>query len=163
MNRAALEQLSAQGESGTLEIRRSTAELRRAGETLCAFLNGEGGHVVIGVAADGKITRTVEVWGRGTNRVIEACRTHGIAPPEFSEQAGVVTVAFKAAVVTETVPEPSVSQVGPKSVPSASPSPSAGDCSRSESLAGIDGLHRAQEQDPLPGPSLGAPPRGRPA
>lgn len=43
MTLADLEQLIAQGESETLELKRSTAELRRAGETLCAFLNGEGG------------------------------------------------------------------------------------------------------------------------
>lgn len=53
MNGPALEQLIASGESETLELKRSTAELRRAGETLCAFLNGEGGQVVIGVAPDG--------------------------------------------------------------------------------------------------------------
>lgn len=46
-------------------------------------------------------TGAVEVWGRGTNRVIEACRAYGIAPPEFSEQAGVVTVTFRAAVGPE--------------------------------------------------------------
>ncbi len=52
---AALQTLVAQGESETLEFKRSTAELRRAGETLCAFLNGEGGQVLIGVGPDGKI------------------------------------------------------------------------------------------------------------
>jgi hypothetical protein len=51
---AALQSLIAQGESETLEVKRSTAELKRAGETLCAFLNGEGGKVLIGVAPDGK-------------------------------------------------------------------------------------------------------------
>jgi ATP-dependent DNA helicase RecG len=55
MKLADLEQLIAGGESETLELKRSTAELRRAGESLCAFLNGEGGQVVIGVAPDGKI------------------------------------------------------------------------------------------------------------
>jgi ATP-dependent DNA helicase RecG len=55
MNLTDLQHLIAQGESDTLELKRSTAELRRAGETLCAFLNGEGGQVVIGVAPDGKI------------------------------------------------------------------------------------------------------------
>jgi len=35
--------LTAQGESKTLERKRSTTELKRAGETFCAFLNGEGG------------------------------------------------------------------------------------------------------------------------
>lgn len=49
-----LKSLIAKGESETLEFKRSTAELRRAGETLCAFLNGEGGQVLIGVAPDGK-------------------------------------------------------------------------------------------------------------
>ncbi|MBK8482382.1 MAG: putative DNA binding domain-containing protein [Proteobacteria bacterium] len=53
--RAALQTLIAQGESETLELNRSTAELKRAGETLCAFLNGEGGKVLIGVAPDGKL------------------------------------------------------------------------------------------------------------
>lgn len=51
----ALQPLIAQGESETLEFKRSTAELRRAGETLCAFLNGDGGQVLIGVGPDGKI------------------------------------------------------------------------------------------------------------
>lgn len=52
---AALQSLIALGESEALEFKRSTAELRRAGETLCAFLNGEGGHVLIRVAPDGKV------------------------------------------------------------------------------------------------------------
>lgn len=50
-----LQSFIAQGESETLEFKRSTAELKRAGETLCAFLNGEGGKVLIGVAPDGKL------------------------------------------------------------------------------------------------------------
>jgi ATP-dependent DNA helicase RecG len=50
MNVGVLQALIAQGESETLEFKRSTAELKRAGETLCAFLNGEGGKVLIGVA-----------------------------------------------------------------------------------------------------------------
>ncbi len=51
---ASLQSLVAQGESETLELKRSTAELRRAGETLCAFLNGDGGKVLIGVGPDGR-------------------------------------------------------------------------------------------------------------
>jgi ATP-dependent DNA helicase RecG len=50
-----LEQLVAQGESETLEFKRSTALLPRAGETLCAFLNGQGGTVVIGATDTGAI------------------------------------------------------------------------------------------------------------
>ena len=52
---AALETLIAQGESETLELKRSTAELKRAGETLCAFLNGEGGQVLVGVGPKGRL------------------------------------------------------------------------------------------------------------
>ena len=52
---ATLQSLIAQGESETLELKRSTAALKRAGETHCAFLNGEGGKVLIGVGPDGKL------------------------------------------------------------------------------------------------------------
>ena len=44
-------------------------------------------------------TGAIEVWGRGTNRVIEACRAYGIAEPRFSEDSGAVTVTFRAEVV----------------------------------------------------------------
>jgi hypothetical protein len=33
-------------------------------------------------------TRAIETWGRGTNRVVEACRTCGIAKPMFTEASG---------------------------------------------------------------------------
>ena len=58
MNRKALqdlERLVAEGESETVEFKKSTAQLPRAGETLCALLNGQGGTVLIGVAPDGAI------------------------------------------------------------------------------------------------------------
>jgi len=51
-------------------------------------------------------TGAVEVWGRGTNRVIEACRAYGIATPEFTDEAGVVNVTFKAAVLPEVAQGP---------------------------------------------------------
>ena len=44
------------GESDTLEFKRSTGQLTRAGETLCAFLNGNGGKVVFGIEPNGTIT-----------------------------------------------------------------------------------------------------------
>jgi ATP-dependent DNA helicase RecG len=52
---AALQSLVALGESETLEFKRSTAELRRAGETLCAFLNGDGGQVLVGGGPKGQL------------------------------------------------------------------------------------------------------------
>ncbi len=63
-------------------------------------------------------TGAVEVWGRGTNRVIDACRAQSIALPQFSEQAGVVTVTFRAAVGPEAQ-IPAWHQVGTKSALSA--------------------------------------------
>jgi ATP-dependent DNA helicase RecG len=45
-------------------------------------------------------TGAIEVWGRGTNRVIEACRAHGIPDPIFVEEAGALTVTFRVEVVS---------------------------------------------------------------
>jgi ATP-dependent DNA helicase RecG len=53
-----LEQLKiwvAHGESENLEFKRSTGELKEAMETLCGFLNGSGGRVLIGVHPKGSI------------------------------------------------------------------------------------------------------------
>jgi ATP-dependent DNA helicase RecG len=47
-------------------------------------------------------TGAVEIWGRGTNRVIEACRRHGAKPPKFEELSGYVYVTFKAQMVAGT-------------------------------------------------------------
>ncbi len=47
--------LIASGESETVEFKKSTAQLRRAAETLCGMLNGNGGRVLIGVTPDGRI------------------------------------------------------------------------------------------------------------
>jgi ATP-dependent DNA helicase RecG len=40
-------------------------------------------------------TGLIEKWGRGTNRVIEMCRTSGIPAPKFEEITGAVVVTFK--------------------------------------------------------------------
>lgn len=50
-----LRALIAQGESETLEFKRSTAELTKAIRTVAALANTRGGHVIIGVAPDGRI------------------------------------------------------------------------------------------------------------
>lgn len=44
-----------QGESTTVEFKKSTGVLKAAFETVCAFLNGDGGIVLIGVTDGGKI------------------------------------------------------------------------------------------------------------
>jgi len=43
------------GESETVEFKKSTALLTKVGETLCGFLNHRGGRVFVGVSAEGKI------------------------------------------------------------------------------------------------------------
>ncbi len=55
-------------------------------------------------------TGAVEVWGRGTNRVIASCKMHGTAPPIFEEHQGFVVVTFNAEMV-----------VGAKSRPESQP------------------------------------------
>jgi len=65
-------------------------------------------------------TGAIEAWGRGTNRVIEACRAYGIPDPEFVDGAGAVTVTFRAEVVAGTRDlVPDRHQVGTKSALSA--------------------------------------------
>jgi len=55
MNLADLEKLVAGGESNTVELKKSRAQLRRTAETLCAMLNGNGGKVLIGVTPGDRI------------------------------------------------------------------------------------------------------------
>jgi len=44
-------------------------------------------------------TGAVEIWGRGTNRVIEECRRYGNEPPAFEEKQGYLVVTFETPVV----------------------------------------------------------------
>ena len=39
-------------------------------------------------------TGAVEIWGRGTNRLVEAREGRGIASPTFEEQAGALIVSL---------------------------------------------------------------------
>ncbi|MFN7096622.1 MAG: helix-turn-helix domain-containing protein [Gammaproteobacteria bacterium] len=47
--------IAKQGESSTLEFKKSTTQLKSAAESLCAFLNTYGGLVLIGVPQNGEI------------------------------------------------------------------------------------------------------------
>lgn len=47
-------------------------------------------------------TGAVEIWGRGTNRVIEECRRYGVSPPAFEERQGFVVVTFKTPIIGTT-------------------------------------------------------------
>jgi ATP-dependent DNA helicase RecG len=57
-------------------------------------------------------TGAVEIWGRGTNRVIEECERYDIEPPTFEEIGGAVFVTFRAQIGPGAGTKP---QVGTKS------------------------------------------------
>ena len=48
-------------------------------------------------------TGAVEIWGRGTNRVIDECKRYGIAPSLFEELQGYLVVTFRASIGPESV------------------------------------------------------------
>jgi ATP-dependent DNA helicase RecG len=50
-----IEEIIKQGELNTVEFKKSTGMLRAAFVTVCAFLNGDGGIIFIGVTDKGKI------------------------------------------------------------------------------------------------------------
>lgn len=50
-------------------------------------------------------TGAVEVWGRGTNRVIKMCQEHGLLPPVFEERQDFIIVTFKATMVYDGTSE----------------------------------------------------------
>jgi ATP-dependent DNA helicase RecG len=55
MNMSIIRKWIQQGESETVEFKKSTAELSKTMETLCGFLNHQGGKVIIGVNEKGKM------------------------------------------------------------------------------------------------------------
>ena len=97
----------AQGESATLELKKSTAEKDRACRTLCALANGRGGRVLFGVTPAGKVVGQTIV-----DRTLEelAQEFQHFEPPLFPtvERVGVapglevlaVSVAHSARVVS---------------------------------------------------------------
>ena len=50
-----IQHLISQKESVNIEFKKSTGQLERGMETLCAFLNGNGGTVLFGVSDNGEI------------------------------------------------------------------------------------------------------------
>ena len=104
--------LIAMKEGGRVEFKETTGQLERGMETLCAFLNGEGGSVLFGVNDKGKIIgqevsdktkrgivlykrRVLESWGRGIALMRSECRNAGFTEPEFRIWSDRVTLMFK--------------------------------------------------------------------
>lgn len=68
-----IRKLASGDEGGRTEYKLITGQLERGMETLCAFLNGEGGTVLFGVADNGKITGQ-EVSDKTKREIAEAIR-----------------------------------------------------------------------------------------
>lgn len=74
-----VKQLIAEKENGQVEFKETTGQLERGMETLCAFLNSEGGTVLFGVTDKGKII------GQEVSRPVRHARTYH-CQPEGQEQ-----------------------------------------------------------------------------
>ena len=59
---------AADGESETLELKRTTGERKEAAKAVCAMLNHRGGRVLIGVEPDGRVI------GQEVARWLFSCR-----------------------------------------------------------------------------------------
>jgi len=105
---ADLNRIIASGESETLELKKSTAELGRAGESLCGFLNGQGGRVVIGVSPGGRLVGQ-EVSDKTLQDVAAMLRRfEPPAPVEFARvplpESGLALLVFAAAPTQDALP-----------------------------------------------------------
>ena len=119
-----LKSLISNNESRTLELKKSTGELKDAMHSACAFLNTDGGTLIFGITPTSlKIvgqevsdnirqphisypynpiiaevlfkTTFLENWGSGVGRIIEKCKECNLQEPEWSVNGGFVTVTFK--------------------------------------------------------------------
>jgi ATP-dependent DNA helicase RecG len=107
MNLSTLKRLVAKGEGPTLEFKRSTGELREALQTVCAFLNGDGGTVVFGVRPDGTLIGQ-EVSDQTLREMTQAM--DGFEPPVRIETdrvqlpSGRDVLIFRVEGMSDTVP-----------------------------------------------------------
>ena len=119
-----LKSLISNNESRTLELKKSTGELKDAMHSACAFLNTDGGTLIFGITPTSlRIvgqevsdnirqphisypynpiiaevlfkTTFLENWGSGVGRIIEKCKECNLQEPEWSVNGGFVTVTFK--------------------------------------------------------------------
>jgi len=107
MNLEALKKLIVQGEGLTLELKRSTAELCEALQTVCAFLNTSGGKVIIGVKPDGTILGQ-QVSDKTLREIAQMMQ--GFEPPanidieRVSVQSGMEAIILSVTRANEDIP-----------------------------------------------------------
>lgn len=103
MNFEELKNIIAQGESDTVEFKKSTGQLRRAGETLCGILNGNGGTVLVGVTSNGRIVGQ-EISDKTLREI--ANMLDKFEPPVTINQTRIQLENGNEALMLEAVPNP---------------------------------------------------------
>lgn len=103
MDRKEIARIVQEGESETVEFKKSTGQLRRAAETLCGMLNGHGGHALIGVTPAGRIIGQ-EISDKTMREVAEMFRC--FEPPATITQTRVNLGRGKEVFALEAVPNP---------------------------------------------------------
>ncbi|WP_273888495.1 ATP-binding protein [Rubrobacter naiadicus] len=103
MNRKELEQIAQQGESETVEFKKSTAQVRRAMETLCGMLNGHGGRVLFGITPQGQIVGQT-VSDKTLREVADQLRR--FEPPGTIAQTRIALGDGKEVLALEAQPDP---------------------------------------------------------
>ncbi len=103
MNRTELKRLVSRGESDTVELKKSTAQLRRAAETLCGMLNGNGGKVLIGVTPGGRVIGQ-EISDKTLREVAEALGK--FEPPAAVSQTRLDVEDGREFLILEALPNP---------------------------------------------------------
>ena len=103
MNLNKLKDIIAQGESDILEFKKSTAQLRRAGETLCSMFNGNGGMVLIGVTPSGRIVGQA-ISDKTLRDVADILGK--FEPPAAINQTRIQLMNGKEVMVLEAIPNP---------------------------------------------------------
>ena len=103
MDQNEIERLVKEGESETVEFKKSTAQLRRAMETLCGMLNGAGGRVLFGITPEGRIVG--QQISDSTLREVAEIICH-FEPPTTIAQTRINIGDGKEVLVLEACPDP---------------------------------------------------------
>jgi ATP-dependent DNA helicase RecG len=103
VKRREIERIAQAGESETIEFKKSTAQLRRAAETVCGMLNGNGGRVLIGVTPEGRILGQT-ISDKTLREIAEILQK--FEPPANIEQQRVRTNGDKEVLVLKAIPNP---------------------------------------------------------
>lgn len=110
-----IKQLIAGDEHRTLELKKTTGELKDGMQSACAFLNTEGGWLIFGIAPTSLkivgqmvtdntqrelaqvlyLSTNLERWGTGVSRMVELCREQGVPEPEYMTDGHEVKVVFR--------------------------------------------------------------------